>query len=241
MASDGSDNAAPVSEAGLAMSADEVAAFLRDNPNYLVENPDLLQVLTPPQRWTGDGVVDMQGFILDRLRKETENLKSSANELVATTRSNLLVQTRTHAAVLAILGADSYDKLVHVTVFDLPLLLDVDAVALCFEAAAESPALAAPDARAIQAGAVGRLLGSAEDVALLDDTSDNGTVFGAAAGLVRSAALVRLHGGAGVPMGMMALGARGVSTFHPNQATELLTFLARVLETCLHRWLATPR
>ena len=49
MSADGSDSALPVSEVGLAMTSENVASYLRDNPNYLVDNPDLLQVLTPPQ------------------------------------------------------------------------------------------------------------------------------------------------------------------------------------------------
>jgi uncharacterized protein YigA (DUF484 family) len=231
----------PVVEAH-GVTAEEVAAYLRDHPDYLNENPELLQVLTPPSRWTGDGVIDMQGFILERLRAETEYLRNSANELVATTRSNLLVQTRAHAAALAILGTDSYDKLVHVVCFDLPLLLDVDTVALCFEAGDAGEAAYAPsDVRQLEAGTIDQLLAGSDDARLIENASDDGTVFGAASGLVRSAALVRLNAGAAIPPGLLALGARGPATFHPNQATELLVFVARILENALNRWLRPPR
>lgn len=224
------------------VSAEEVAAYLREHPNYLNDNPDLLHVLTPPSRWTGDGVIDMQGFILDRLRTETEYLRNSANELVATTRSNLLVQTRAHAAALAVLGAESYEKLVHVVCFDLPLLLDVDSVALCFETGdGNDPACASSDVRQLELGTIDRLMTDSDGARLIENASDDGTVFGATSGLVRSAALVRLNADPGVPPGLLALGARGPSTFHPNQATELLVFVARILENSLNRWLRPAR
>jgi uncharacterized protein YigA (DUF484 family) len=38
-------------------------------------------------------------------------------------------------------------------------------------------------------------------------------------------------------MGLLCIGTRKPEKFHPGQGTELLSFLARVLETTLGAWL----
>jgi uncharacterized protein YigA (DUF484 family) len=61
------------------------------------------------------------------------------------------------------------------------------------------------------------------------------TIFGDGAGLVNSYALVRLTA-SGRPPGLLALGSRNERSFHSSQGTELLAFLAKVIEDCVGRW-----
>ena len=63
------------------------------------------------------------------------------------------------------------------------------------------------------------------------------TIFGPAAGLVRSDALIRLTVGRSAPPALLAFGTRHPGYFHAGQGTELLSFLARVIEHCLRLWL----
>ena len=65
-------------------------------------------------------------------------------------------------------------------------------------------------------------------------------IFGEASGLVRSEALVRLRISLRTPAGLLAFGSRDPERFGPSQATELLNFLARVLEHCIRTWLRLP-
>jgi len=227
----------------LKIDASNVSEYLRENPEFLVENPDLLEVLAPPSRWEeseGGNVVDMQTSMLDRLRDESTNLKDAANLLISTTRSNMMIQTRTHAAVIAILGADNLERLVHVVCFDLPLLLDIDAASLCLETGQEGfPELGDSDIRWFGAGTVDKVLGGPNEFAkLIEHTKDDGAVFGEASGIVKSAALGRLQPGYGIPNGLLALGSRNRGAFHGGQGTDLLIFITRVLELTMHRWLA---
>jgi uncharacterized protein YigA (DUF484 family) len=219
--------------------AEGIAQYLRAHPDFLTERPDLLRDLTPPSRWDGDAVVDLQSMMLDRLREESQDLRDAANLLIATTRSNILIQTRTHAGVMALLGADGLERILHVIRFDLPLLLDVDAVSLCLETGETgSAALGAGEIQWLAGGSADGLLGGADkQFALLEDASDNGAVFGETAGLVRSAAYVRINAGDNLPVGILALGARERGAFHPGQGSDLVNFLARVAELCLRRWL----
>jgi uncharacterized protein len=221
-------------------SPDQVEAYLRANPAFLNDRPELIAVLAPPSRFDAGSVVDLQAHMLHKLRDESRDLRDAANLLISTTRSNMIIQTRTHAAVMGLLGADSFERLAHVVRFDLPLLLDVDTVSLCFETAnANPPELT--DVRWVPTGSVAQALGGNEQPAcrMLEDVEDDGQVFGEAAGLVRSAAIARVSPGSGIAAGLLALGARERGAFHSGQASDLLTFLAKVTEMCLHRWLPT--
>ena len=223
------------------LSEDRVAGYLRRHPDFFTRHADVLAAMTPPARWQGDGVVDMQRFILERLRDEVESLRACAQEIIETSRSNLSSQTRAHAAVLAMLAAGDFEHMVRVVNDDLPLLLDVDVVAIGFETGSRPVAgVDGADVRRFAGGTVDRLLGGADqDVALVRDMTDDGMVFAAAAGLVRSAALARLRPNPTTPVGLLALGSRK-RAFHPGQGSELIRFMARMLECCVHGWREKP-
>jgi hypothetical protein len=87
---------------------------------------------------------------------------------------------------------------------------------------------------------VNSFLGAGRNAVLMDDMLDDGTVFGAGAGLVRSAALARLQPGETTPPGLLALGSREATAFHPGLGSDLVAFLASVLEPCLHKLLEEP-
>ena len=70
--------------------------------------------------------------------------------------------------------------------------------------------------------------------------SARGELFGAAAGLVRSEALIRLSIGDATPEALLALGSRDAEHFQEGQGTELLGFLARVVEGSIRGWLNLP-
>ena len=219
-------------------TGDQVADYLRLHPDFLTDRPGILEGLTLPTRWNGDRVVDIQQFALDHLRGEIDNLRSCAMDLIDTSRDNLSSQTRTHGAVLALMGAETFEQLMCVVSDQLPLLLDIDVATVGFEPALSPlPGLIAADVRSLPNGAVDRLAGKSQDVALLHEMADDGTVFAAGAGLVRSAALARLRLATGRPVGLLALGSRGDGVFHTGQGTELVAFLAHVLERCIERCL----
>ena len=216
-------------------SEEQVEAYLRKHPDFLTQHETLLDLMTPPMRWSGDKVVDLQGYMLDRLRGEQDELKDAANLLISTTRANMLIQTRTHASVIALLNALDFDGLIHTVCFDLPILLDVDAVSLCFETADNGlTTLINSDIRWLAPGTIDKVLGSENEFAkLFEHTSDDGAVFGEAAGIVCSAALARISCISNLPAGLLALGSRVKGSFHGGQGTDLLLFLTRVLEYCL--------
>ena len=221
------------------IGAEAVAQYLARHPEFFETHGQLLTAMAAPGRWQG-GVVDIQKVMLDRRIEEIAELRNCAIEVIETSRTNMTVQTRTHAAVLALLQAASMEHLLRVVQEDVPLLLDIDVAVLAFEAGDRPLAeLVASETRYLKTGAVDELIGADKDVRLIREVRDDGTLFGGAAGLVRSGALARLRPGHTTPSGLLALGSRS-GTFHPGQGTELLQFLARALEACVSRWHGKP-
>jgi uncharacterized protein len=234
--------AAPVdTDAGpdAGLTDEQVAAYLREHPDFFAQRAALLQIMTPPARWSGDTVVDMQRYMVESLRGEIAGLRDCANEVIETSRANLAIQSRTHAAVLALVAAPDLDQLIRAVCDDLPILLDVDVAVLSIEPAAGLELMIGGIGR-LQSGDVDRFVGPGRDVALYREMADDGSLFGAGAGLVRSAALARIRCGEDAPMGLLAFGSRREAAFHPGQGTELLRFLTKVVEMCLLRMLPVP-
>jgi uncharacterized protein len=222
---------------------DEVVDFLSRHPDFLSRHPDVLSRLVPPSRWSDDVVVDLQKAMVETLKEELAGLRTCTQDVIETSRSNMANQTRTHAAVLALIAAESLERLVRIVAEDLPLVLDVDVAVLALEPGLPPTgfdAEAGCEIRALEQGDVDDLLGDHQDVLLLAHVVDGGAIFDGGAGLVRSAAFVRLAPSVDVPTGVLALGCRHEQTFQAKQGTELLRFLAKVIESCLHRLTVAP-
>lgn len=223
------------------VSAGQVATYLRKHPDFLTDYPDLMDVLTPPTRDRGEGVVDLQHFMVERLRREIANLTQLRDELVATGRSNLATQSRVHQAILALLRAGSFEEFVETTTTDLAVILDLDVVTIGVEQAAQGAAWKPiAGVYCLEAGSVDALLGPGGNMLLRDDITGNPAIFSGGAGLVRSDALIRLSISETTPPALLALGSRQEGAFHTGQATELLSFLSQALEVTFRAWLNLP-
>jgi len=218
-----------------------ITAYLRAHPDFLLRHADLLRVLTPPGKDNGGNVEDFQTFLIDRLRAEVERLSGDNRDLLITSRDNLSGQRRVHEAALALVGAPDFEQLVHIITTDLSVILDLDIVTLCVEVAdTRWPRAVASGVFTLQPGAVDELIGTGRDLVLYRKRTGERAAFGSATSLVRSSALLRLRFGSKRKAGILALGSRHEDTFHPGQGTELLTFLARVVELSVKAWLDLP-
>ncbi|MBO0738848.1 MAG: DUF484 family protein [Alphaproteobacteria bacterium] len=224
------------------IGARDVLAYMRDHPDFLNRHPEALRLLRAPARGTGDGVLDFQHFLLERLRHELLQLQDEQQNLIATSRGNLASQSRVHKAALALLRAPSFEHLLQIVTTDLSVLLDVDVVTLGVESSASRvPRLPVHGIHLLRAGTVDKLLGPTRDALLCADVQGDPVLYGEAAGLVRSQVLLRLSFSRSAPVGLMCIGTRSPNTFQPGLGTELLTFLARILEITIAQWLDRGR
>ena len=233
------ERAAPAEEAA-GVTGRDVIAYLRQHPDFIDLHPEAMRLLRAPTREIGDGVFDFQHFQIERLRAELARVALENRTLIAASRGTLASQSRVHKAALAILAAPSLEQLLQIATTDLAVLLDVDVATIGVESAAPTGRLGVLGIRLLKAGAVDAVLGAERAVLLRANQPGEPHLFGAAAGLVRSQALLRLAFGRGAPAGLLCVGSRQAGRFHPGLATELLTFLARVIGIAIAQWLS-PR
>jgi len=224
-------------------TAAQVVAYLRRHPDFLARHPELLDLQLSPGRHGGSGVVDLQQFMVERLRGEINKLRNDQDDILANTRDNLSTQERIHKAVVELLEAESFEQFIDIITGDLGLLLEVDVVSLCVELSDHTPKR--PRHEGIQflgRGAVDRALGGKDrHVVLRDEAVGDPEIFGPAAELVRSDAMLRLNISSHAPAGLIAFGARHPGYFHSGQGTELMSFLGRVIEFGIRTWLDLPK
>jgi uncharacterized protein YigA (DUF484 family) len=224
------------------IGARDVMAYLRQHPDFLDRHPEALRLLRAPTHQSGEGVLDFQHFMLERLRHDLARMHDEHRNLISTSRGNLASQCRVHKAVLAILRAPSFEHLLQIVTTDLAVLIDVDIVTLGVESSASrTTRLPLHGIHLLPSGTVDKLLGVNRDALLCTDIQGDPTLFGGAAGLVRSQALLRLSFSRSAPIGLMCIGTRTPDTFQPGFGTELLTFLARTLEITIAQWLDRSR
>lgn len=224
----------------------QVVEFLRANADFLKRYPELLSVIVSPGREfdeansTGSDVIDLQGAMLDRMRSELAERDEKSSELIDSSRSNLQSQNRTHAAVIALLSSRSLDHMLEILTIDLAGLLNVDAVALCLEGRTVAPS-SSQGVRVVPTGTIDKIVEVSRTVTLRNDIEGDFRIYGEAQGLVRSEAMLRLSVRDDAPCALLALGSRDPARFHSGQGSELLTFLARIMEHCIRTWLDLPR
>lgn len=235
-------SAQAAAEAG-GLTAADVLAYLEMHPDFLARHPEATEALHLPGKHDGAGIVDLRAFVIDRLKSKARQLQKTNEDIVNISRANLTGQARVHAAALALLEATSFEGLIQAVTTDLTVLLGVDAVTLAVESEGEGPlpGRLVAGVQMIPKGETDRILGQGRDVVLTAALAESRPLFGPAADLVRSEALLRLHPSAHCPTGILAIGSRTEGTFDSGQATELLAFLARVVELCIRTWLGLPK
>ncbi len=223
------------------ITPEEVLEWLKGNPDFLPNHPEALCYLKPPAAYEEDHtVVDFQKAMVEKLRKDNADIIETQYLLVQNSRANLNNQTRMHAAVLNLLDATSFEELIHIITSNLSITLDVDVVGLVIESDEDTiPHGYMSGIKILQRGAVNHLMGN-QKIILQSDIRGIEPIFGGAAGLVHSQGLIRLDIHSKAPAGILAFGSRNPDFFAPDQGTELVTFLARVVERCIKAWLTLP-
>jgi uncharacterized protein len=218
----------------------EVLQYLTAHPKLLLDNPKLLAEIAPDRRFDSETVVDMQRFVVQRLRRQVDELKTSTKHLVTTTRDNMSILEKTHDCALAVLNAKDFTDLSRVLTEDIPLFLGVDAAAIGIEVSPQDNAMLPEGAdsalRLLTPGTIDMLIGTDAPTRLRTKADGGTALYGAAEGLVTSDALVRLAPSGTMPVGVFAVGSRDEGYFSEDQGTELLGFLAEVVRYAVARW-----
>ena len=192
----------------------DVAAFLRANPGWLTENPELYRILQPPLRLHGEQLADHMAAMLAQERAHARAMADQSDSVLAAGRATAGLAGRVQAAVLALIRAPDAAECI---ASELPALLDIDAMTLCVEG------------ERLPAGSVARLMGQ-RDVLYRDTPSDARLLHGAAASLAQVDALVRL-----TDSSLLALASRDAARLHAGQGARPLLFLGQAVAAALAR------
>ncbi|MBM3583753.1 MAG: DUF484 family protein [Alphaproteobacteria bacterium] len=235
-----SKSAKPAQSVARAAAA-HVAAYLRANPGFLAAHPEILAGQRPPRRALGDGVADFQEFLIERLREDVRRLTDAKRALVEERREARALAARMQKAALALIATADLTALAEAVTVDLAVLLGVDVAALGVETTVGiSGRDPVSGVRCLPAGTVDEVLGEGCDVRVIPDGAVDSRAFGAGAGLVRSAVLVRVGGRRDLPPALLGVGSRHGGRFHGGACGETMRFLAEVLEHCLRTRLGLP-
>src|SRR5271156_5244204 len=149
-----------------------VAAFLRANPDWLADNPELYRVLTPPTRVHGEVMADHMAAMVQAERAHAAAMEERADDVLAAGRAAAGVASRVQEAVLALLRAAEPPDCV---TGEIPSILAVDSAHLCIEAIM-------PGTLPLPEGTVARLLGGRQ-VLFRDTVTDARRLHAEASGL----------------------------------------------------------
>lgn len=225
-----SDNSKTITE-------DNVIAFLRENPNFLKDNPQVCDLLLPPETVQGKGLADFQSYMIERLKADKEEVIESTREIVENARSNMNNQQRIHMGVLRVLEATHFDEFIHCITMDLAATLDVDISVLVIEASGtDIPHIHQNGIRILPEGTINEWM-NGKSILLQDNISGIEAIYGGGAALVRSQILLRVDISMDTPPAILAFGSRDPNMFHEGQATDQIIFLARVIERSFRSWL----
>jgi len=227
------------------LSADEVRAFNHAHPELVAEDMELLGIIIPDAYAEGGTTFDMQRFAIDRLKSQHDEIIRQRDRAMNALRVNAAVNARMQSAVLAILEARNFEDMVRVIANRLVNHIEVDRVMLCVEETHEGMIDNLTDAeklgvRIVPECAVDAMLGEGGNALLETDTRGPAMLFGPSGRDVRSYALVRLAFSPIAPPALLALGSHSPDTFDTSQGTDILEFLARVIERQVRAWLGLP-
>lgn len=214
-------------------TAEQVAAFLRANPDFFVDHQELLAELTLPHE--SGGAVSLLERQVAVLRERGRRTRASLDSLVDNARGNDRLFDTTRRVVLSLLEADGVAGLRDAALAELGRHPGVDACELVLAA---RPGLDGP----VRVDAAAELTARFRDAFRLRRTH-----CGAAdqrqldwlfpGGAIRSAALCPMERD-GETLGLLALGSRDGGHFSVGQDTLFLDYIAEILGAVLARRLA---
>jgi len=203
------------------MDAKDVAQFLRSNPQFFDQNPQLLESIYVPHPHGGRAIPLTERQIVS-LREKVKLLEAKLGEFVRFGEDNDAIGEKVHRLSLALLGAGDFAAAVQALYFHLREDFAVPHVALRFWG---KPLPAALDAAAVEGAPVDeelRLKAEAMGAPQCGAAAGNPYIgwFGEAQAHIRSLALVPL--GQTRTVGLLAFGSEDPQRFFAEMGTLYL-------------------
>ncbi|MGA0023024.1 MAG: DUF484 family protein [Burkholderiales bacterium] len=213
------------------MKADDVAAYLKDHPEFFEQYAEVVADVFIPHPHGGRAISIGERQILT-LRERGKQLENKLSELIQFGEENDAIGEKVHRLTLALIAARDVPALLHAAGFNLREDFAVPHVALrVWHAGATGGAPEFSASEATRAFAAGLLHPHCGPLAM----ADTAAFFGEAAPLLKSWAYVPLRGRD--TFGLLALASEDAQRFYPEMGTLYLTRIGEVAAACLLRHL----
>ena len=211
------------------LRSEVVIRFLRENPEILTCDMALMTELGV--RPTAQNIVEFGPAALARVH-EAHRVESQARQyLEATAQANFSAQAQTHGAVVDLLDARNHADLARRVDELAQLRFGLTAGVVALEGPERTPA----GWRVMPEGGIDMLVGH-QAVARMGFEPLALGLFGERAPQIKSMAMVRLAVWSPARSGLLAFGSADEEGFTEDMGTELVAFLARVVERTAERW-----
>lgn len=213
-----------------ALSPDEVRRFLSDNPEFLREDDGLLAELG--LKVAAGNVVDFGPAALARVHAAHQREAEMRQLLEETARANFSAQAQTHGAVVDLLDSRNHSDLARRVDELARTRFGLAAGVIALEAEGAPPA----GWRHLVDGQVDMILGGPQRLARMGFAPTALGLFGDVGPEIGSMAMVRMAIWEPSRTGLLAFGSADPEGFTPDMGSELVAFLARVVERTAERW-----
>jgi len=223
----------------LPLEEKSVADYLRDNPDFFLNNTSLLAALQVPH--AVGPAVSLVEHQVKVLRDQNSQLKRKLMDLVHVARDNNRLNERMHQLTLGLINASSLEALLDTLRENLLVEFKADTVTLRLaglpEARARECAVDIFDTDSKELNHFEAFLKSSRPQCGRFKQEQLQYLFGDQAQAIESVALIPL--GPKVSLGLLAIGSREASRFHPGMGTLFLTHLGELTGLLLADHLAT--
>ncbi len=223
----------------LPLEEKSVADYLRDNPDFFQNNTSLLAALQVPH--AVGPAVSLVEHQVKVLRDQNSQLKRKLMDLVHVARDNNRLNERMHQLTLGLINASSLEALLDTLRENLLVEFKADTVNLRLaglpEARARECAVDIFDTDSKELNHFEVFLKSSRPQCGRFKQEQLQYLFGDQAQAIESVALIPL--GPKISLGLLAIGSREASRFHPGMGTLFLTHLGELTGLLLADHLAT--
>ena len=230
----------------ITLSNEQVFAFLKQNPDFLTKNPELLP--KPDKnivKAANSNVVQFADIQNERLKSEIALLKAQNHEFRRTGRENTLALTRVEKSILELLSARDLAGAIQVISTDFSEHMGCDWSVLALECDKSDIAhIKRSGLYRLTPGSVDRVMGQ-QDVRLAANATFESLVFGKNASNVSSACLIQLviplHNASGDCVGeikgILGFGSKQPGTYSETQGKRIVQFLGQSVSKVLSTWM----
>ena len=207
-----------------------VRRFLSDNPEFLTTDDGLLGELG--LKVAAGNVVDFGPAALARVHAAHQREADQRQQIEETARANFAAQAQTHGAVVDLLDSRNHSDLARRVDEIAQQRFGLAAGIIALECEALPPA----GWRRLVESQVDMILGGPQRLARMGFAPTALGLFGERGETIRSMAMVRMAMWEPSRQGLLAFGSTAEEGFTEDMGTELVAFLARVVERTAERW-----